>query len=124
MDYSRVTLKGRLTVDPEVCKTQGGSSQARFNIAINRKFTKRDETKGESVTFIPIYAYGKLADNAEKYLKKGSAVLVEGSMEGSEWKDKNTNEKKKILYVVAQQINFLDKKKNTENVAGDSAEPF
>jgi single-strand DNA-binding protein len=110
MDYCKVIVHGRLTQDPEIRYSPGGTAMASFSVAINRKFRKGEsEDLTEAVTFLPVRAYGKMAEDAGKYLGKGRAVLVDGELRSSEWKDKDSGQNRSILYVAAQKIIYLGK---------------
>ena len=74
---NKVILTGRLTRDPEVRYSQGEKSIAiaRYTLAVDRKFKKEGE---QSADFISCVAMGKNGEFAEKYLKQGTKIVVEG----------------------------------------------
>ncbi len=76
---NKVFLSGNLTRDPEMKYTQNGKAMARMGIAVNRRF-KNAETGQYDVDFFNLTAWEKTAEFCGRYLKKGSRVLVEGSM--------------------------------------------
>ena len=78
-----VILTGRLTRDPEIRFSQGGSTIARTSIAVNRPFAKDKE-----VDFFNLVAFGKTAEFLNKYFSKGSKLLVEGHLRYSHYEDK------------------------------------
>ncbi len=71
---NKAIFVGNLTKDPETTVTQKGDSQTRFTIAVNRPF--RDANGDREADFIQVKCYGKNAENAAKYLKKGRKVGV------------------------------------------------
>lgn len=110
MDYCRITMLGRLTQDPEVRATPGGTAVAGFSVAINRKYRKAEtEEIVEAVTFVAVRAFGKHAEHSGQYLHKGRQVLIDGELRQDEWTDKVSGEKRQRLYVVAQRIIYLGK---------------
>ncbi len=110
MDYCKVIVHGRLTQDPEIRYTPAGMAVASFSVAVNRKFRKGDSGElTEAVTFLPIRAFGKLAEHAGQYLGKGRPVLVDGELRSSEWTDKESGKGRYMLYVAAQKIIYLGK---------------
>jgi len=110
MDYCKVIVHGRLTQDPEIRYTPSGTAVANFSVAINRKFRKGNGGDlTEAVTFLPVRAYGKVAEDAGQYLGKGRAVLVDGELRSSAWKDKDSGQNRSMLYVAAQKIIYLGK---------------
>lgn len=84
-----VNFIGRTTADIEIKKSASGSSYCSFNLAINRPKSEGSEQEAD---YPRIVAFGKLAENAEKYVKKGSLIGVEGRVQTSKYeKDGVTN---------------------------------
>jgi single-strand DNA-binding protein len=71
---------GNLTRDPEIKYTPSGAAVGKLGMAINEKYRTKDGEKKEEVCFVDIEIWGAAAENCGKYLKKGSKVLVEGSL--------------------------------------------
>jgi single-strand DNA-binding protein len=103
---NKVLLIGNLTRDPELRYTPGGSAVCEFGMAINRTYTSNNEKK-EEVCFIDINVWGKQAETCSRYLQKGSPVFVEGRLQLDQWKDKETNQPRSRLRVVAERTQFL-----------------
>jgi single-strand DNA-binding protein len=104
---NKVLLIGNLTRDPELRYTPKGTAVAKFGIAVNRTWKNDSGEKKEEVTFIDIDVFGKTAENAGQYLKKGRPVLVEGRLKLDQWDDKQTGQKKTRLGVVGDSLQFL-----------------
>ncbi|MEK7122452.1 MAG: single-stranded DNA-binding protein [Patescibacteria group bacterium] len=85
MDLNKVMLIGRLTKDPEVRATPGGTSVSSFSVATNRAYTDNQGQKQEKVEFHNIVAWGKLADICGQYLTKGKQVYLEGRLQTRDW---------------------------------------
>jgi single-strand DNA-binding protein len=77
-----------------------------FSIATNRVYRDRDGKKQEQADFHNIVVFGRQADTAAQYLKKGSSVYIEGRMQTRSWDDKASGEKKYRTEVVAERVQF------------------
>ena len=82
--YNKVILVGNLTRDVEIRYTQSGSALAKVGIATSRKFKVNGEQR-EEVMFIDLTFFGRTAEVANQYLRKGSKVLVEGRLILEQW---------------------------------------
>lgn len=98
---------GRLTKNPEIKYTQGQPplAVANYTLAINRR--------NDGADFIPCVAFGKSAEFAEKYLKKGMQILVVGRLQISKYTDRDGNSRFKTDIVVDEQ-SFTESKKSSE----------
>ena len=86
---NKVLLIGNCVADPEMRHTQGGDPIAHLRIATNESWKdKNTGEKKESVEFHRVVIFGKVAEIAEKYLKKGSKVYLEGKIQTRKWTDK------------------------------------
>jgi len=106
---NRVQLIGNLGNDPEIKTFDGGKSLARFSMATSESY-KND--KGEKITetqWHNIVSWNGSAKFAEKYLKKGSYVAIEGKLTSRSWDDKDGN-KHYMTEVVANEILLLKSK--------------
>jgi len=98
---------GRLTRDPELRYTSGGTGVSKFAIAINRTYRGQDGNNVEEVLFINIVTWGKQAENCSQFLKKGRRVAVNGELRANNWQDKDGN--KRVSYEInARTVQFLD----------------
>lgn len=105
---NNVSLIGRLTADPELRTTQSGLSVTRFNIAVDRQFTKED---GEKQTdFISIQAWRKTAEFICKYFSKGQKIALTGAIQTGSYTDKDGN-KRYTFDVIANNVEFCEPKK-------------
>ncbi len=85
MDLNKVMLIGRLTKDPEVRATPGGTSVSSFSVATNRAYTDTQGQKQEKAEFHNIVAWGKLAEICGQYLTKGKRAYIEGRLQTRDW---------------------------------------
>ncbi|OGC81296.1 MAG: hypothetical protein A2W07_06230 [candidate division Zixibacteria bacterium RBG_16_43_9] len=109
---NRVLIVGNLTRDPELRYTSTGVPVANFKIASNKKYKDDLGNSKEDVCFIGIVAWQKLAESCSRFLKKGSAVLVEGELR-SRFKENEDGTKRNLIEIRAFQVQFLDKKTET-----------
>lgn len=105
---NKVILCGRLTRDPEVRYSQNGSEQmaiARYTLAVDRR------TKDNNADFIGIVAFGKSAEFAEKYLRKGMKILVTGRIQTGSYTNKD-GQKVYTTDVVVEEHEFCESKQS------------
>ena len=111
--FNKVILVGRLTRDIELRYLNTGSALGKTGIATNRKYTANGEKK-EEVCFIDITFWGKLAEIANQYLRKGSQVLVEGRLMFETWQDQNGQNRSKHSITV-ENMQMLGGASNQDN---------
>jgi len=118
---NRVQLIGRLGKDPEGKFTPTGKKVAHFSLAVsNRWKDKSGETK-ESTEWVNIEAWGRLGEVCQEYLKKGSLIYIEGRLKTDKYEDKG--ETKYFTKIVAQSLEFLDKKPAEEPMTAADEDP-
>lgn len=106
-----VVLMGRLTRDPEIRYSQTGTAVARFNLAVNRRYSKDGEPGAD---FINCIAFGKSAEFAEKYFRKGLKIVIRGRIQTGSY----TNQNGATVYttdVVIEEQNFAESKAAAQN---------
>ena len=101
---NKVLLIGYLTADPELKQTQSGIAVCSFRIGVSRRFSKDKESD-----FIDIVTWRQQAEFVSKYFRKGSPILVVGSLQGRSWTDQN-NQMRYTLEVVADEVSFVESK--------------
>ena len=104
------SLIGRLTKDPEVKKTQSGTSVCSFTIAVDRRFKKADGTR--EADFIPCVGWRQVADIIGQYFHKGSRIGITGSIQTRSYDGQNGNVF--ITEVLVEEIEFIDKRSETQ----------
>lgn len=109
MNINRTIISGRLTKDPELKKI-GEIDLCTFRIASNRIVGKK---KVEKTIFIDTDAWGAQATNCNKFLKKGSRVVIEGILCQDTWDGKN-GEKNSKVYIEADNVVFLDSNSDSQ----------
>jgi single-strand DNA-binding protein len=107
MSINRVTITGNLTRDPELRTTGSGMSVLKLGVAVNDRRKNSSTGEWEEVAnFVDVTAFAGRAENAAKYLKKGSKVGIDGKLRWSSW-ESPAGEKRSKLEVVADDIEFL-----------------
>ena len=109
---NKVILLGRLGADPQLKYTPSGRANASFNLATNAVWKDQEGNQQERTDWHRITAWGKLAEVMGEWLKKGSAVYIEGRLQTRSYEDSN-GVKKYITEVVATDMEMLGKKGET-----------
>ncbi len=117
---NKVILMGRLTRDPDVRYSQGESSMAvaRYTLAVDRR--GRSNAEGQTADFISIVAFGKSGEFAEKYLHKGTKVVVSGRIQTGSYTNKD-GVKVYTTEVVAEDQEFAESKNASSNGGGSGS---
>ncbi len=105
MNLNKVFLIGRLTADPQLRTTTGGQSVTSFSVATNRVWTDKQGQKQEDVQFHNVVVWGRQAEIASQFLKKGSMVMVEGRLQNRSWQDKQ-GQNRTTTEVVCERMQF------------------
>ena len=105
-----VIFMGRLTGDPEIRHTQEGKAVAGFSLAVDRRYKKEGNPAAD---FFRCSAFGNLAEFCEKYLKKGTKILLKGRIENNNYTDRQ-GVKRYDFRVTAEEIEFCEKKADTD----------
>lgn len=104
--FNKAIIVGNVTRDPEVRYTANQHAVASFTVACNRSWRDQNGEFREETAFIPVVVWGKMAENCERYLKKGAPVLVEGRINTRSYETK-TGEKRNVTEIVAETCQFL-----------------
>lgn len=104
---NKVLLIGNLGRDPENRFLPSGGAVCNFSIATTDRYTDKSGQKQERTEWHNIVMYGKLAEIAAQYLKKGSSVYVEGRLQTRKWQDKNTGADRYSTEIIADQMQML-----------------
>ena len=105
--FNKVILLGNLTRDPEVRYTPKGPAVTDLGLAVNRTYTADNGEKREEVTFVDVTFWGRTAEVAGEYLKKGRPVFVEGRLQLDSWDDKQSGQKRSKLKVIGENMQML-----------------
>ncbi|HIP17955.1 MAG TPA: single-stranded DNA-binding protein [Sulfurovum sp.] len=119
--YNKVILAGNLTRDVEVRYTQGGAAIGNTAIATSRKFKSATGEQKEEVLFVDITFFGRTAEIANQYLRKGSKVLVDGRLKLDQWTAQDGSKRSKHS-VTVENLQMLGSKDDAQQ-GGYNAAP-
>ncbi len=103
---NKAILIGNLGRDPELRRTPGGQSVTSFTLATTERRTDRDGQRQDRTEWHNIVAWGRLAELASQYLKKGRTAYIEGRITNRSWDDRDGN-KRYRTEIIANTIQFL-----------------
>ena len=103
--FNQTIMLGNLTRDVQLSYTPGQTAVVDFGIAVNRKWTAGNGKAKESVCYLDVRCYGRLAENCSKYLAQGSAVLVVGHLDFESWEKDGRKHSRHRL--VGETVQFL-----------------
>jgi single-strand DNA-binding protein len=106
MSVNKVILVGRLGRDPETRYTGGGQAVANFSIATDETYKDKNGERQKRTEWHKIVVWGKQAEIAQQYLKKGSLIFIEGRIQSREWQDKE-GQKRTSFEIVATNFRML-----------------
>jgi single-strand DNA-binding protein len=107
MSVNKVILVGRLGRDPETRYTSGGQAVANFTLATDESFKSRSGERQKRTEWHRVVLWGKLAEIAQQYLKKGMLVYVEGRLQTRQWEDKRDGQKRQTTEIVGNVMRML-----------------
>jgi single-strand DNA-binding protein len=119
---NKVILIGNLGKDPELRYTPGGQPVASFPLATTERWSDKNGQRQDRTEWHNIVVWGKLAELANQYLKKGRSAYIEGRITNRSWDDKDGNKKYKTE-IVANQIQFLGSPQSQSGGADMQAGP-
>ena len=103
---NKVIIIGNLGADPEG-RNAGSGRVVNLRIATSRRYTTKDGSKAEQTECHTVVLWNKLGELAERYLKKGRSVYIEGRLQTRDWVDQKTGEKRYKTEIVAHEMTFL-----------------
>ena len=109
MEINTINLVGRAGREPDVRYFESGSIVANFTLAVNRR------SRDEEPDWFNLEIWGKQAQIAADYVKKGSLIGITGSFKIDSWKHKNTGEDRYKPVVRVDRLNLLSSRKESEN---------
>ena len=115
--FNKTVLVGNLTRDVELRYVSNGNAIGNSAIAVSRKYTNNNGAQVEEVMFIDITFFGKIAEVANQYLRKGSKLLVEGRLKFDQWTDNNGQNRSKHS-VVVENMEMLGSPQNQQQQQG------
>jgi single-strand DNA-binding protein len=114
--FNKVILIGNLGKDPETRTLESGAVMCRFPMATTETYKNRQSGEKTSHTeWHNIVLWRGLAEVADKYLKKGSKILIEGKIRTRSWEDKESGQMRYTTEILADQLQMLDTKKEASS---------
>ena len=110
---NKVILIGNLGKDPDIVVFDGIKKDT-FSLATNESYKNKDGQKVEQTEWHNIVCWNNIAENAEKVLKKGMQIYLEGKIRSRQWDDKEGN-KKYFVDIIADTFTILSKSNNSQN---------
>jgi len=110
MNLNKVFLIGNLTADPELRTTTSGQKVCTLRIATNRTWKNQAGERQEKAEFHSVILWGRLAEIASQYLKKGSMAYIEGHIETRSWDDQQSGQKRYRTEIIAERMQLGPKK--------------
>ena len=116
--YNKIILAGNLTRDIEIKYTQSGSAIGNTAIATSRKFKSATGEQKEEVLFVDLTFFGRTAEIANQYLRKGSKVLVDGRLKLDQWTAQDGSKRSKHS-VTVENLQMLGSKDEAAPMGGN-----
>ncbi|MBI2594936.1 MAG: single-stranded DNA-binding protein [Candidatus Colwellbacteria bacterium] len=103
MNLNKVFVAGRLTADPELRTTPGGTHVISFSVATNRVWTDKNGGRKEETEFHNVVAWGRQAEIVSQFLRKGGLILIEGRLQTRSWEGKD-GQTRRTTEIIAERI--------------------
>jgi single-strand DNA-binding protein len=105
-NFNKILLMGNLTRDPQLSYTPSQTAVVDFGLAVNRRWTSRDGDKKEETCFVDCRAFGRTAENLNKYMSKGRPLFIEGRLTFDSWTAQDGTKRSKHR-VTVENFQFL-----------------
>ena len=117
---NKVILIGRLVRDPELRYTQSNQAVCNFTLAVDKKLSREKREEAEATgrptaDFPRIIVWGKMGENASRYLEKGKQCAIEGRIQTGSYQDSETGKTVYTTDIVAENVEFLSKSTQDES---------
>ncbi len=119
---NKVILIGRLGQDPDLRYTPSGTAVTTLSVATNEVWRDRDGNNQERTEWHRVVLWGKQAETAGEYLKKGSRIYIEGRLQTRNWEDKDGN-RRYTTEVIASRMQFMDGRQESQAAAVEIPPP-
>lgn len=120
---NKVVLVGRLGKPPETRYTGSGQAVCNFSMATDESFKDKSGARQNRTEWHKIVLWGKQAEIAQQYLRKGSLVYLEGKIQSREWEDRE-GQKKTAFEIIGANFRMLEKKESTENGQAETGDAY
>ena len=120
-NYNKVMLMGNLTRDPQLSYLPSQTAVVEFGLAVNRNWTGKDGEKKEETCFVDCRAFGRTAENLNKYMSKGKPLFVEGRLTYDAWTAQDGTKRSRHR-VTVENFQFIDSGRRQGGDRGESKE--
>ena len=120
--FNKVILLGNMVADPELRQTPSGKSVCSFRIGVQRRFSRAQDQESSS-DFFTINAWDKTAEFVSRYFKKGSAILVCGTLQNRSWVDQQ-GQKRYATEINADEVTFGSSANGNSQNASDTGNTY
>lgn len=120
---NKTYIIGNLTREPEIKFTPKGTAVGEISLAVNRVYSNDQGEKKEDTTFVDVELWGRQAEIAGEYLKKGRPVFIEGRLKVESWEDKESGAKRSKMKVVCENLQLLGGGKEDSGDREESSAP-
>lgn len=118
---NKCILIGNLGRDPEVRTTPSGQPVANLSLATSRRWKDKQGNRQEATEWHSIVVWGRQAEVAGEYLRKGSRLYLEGRLQTRSWEDKQSGEKKYRTEIVCEQFQMLGETQQSKTDTDDQS---
>ena len=115
---NKVILIGNLGQDPESRFTPQGTAVTSFSVATNESWKSQNGEIKEHTEWHRIEMFGKRAETANEYMRKGNTVYIEGRLKTDEWEDKETGQKRRATKIQCDNFTMLGRRGDSQNQTG------
>jgi single stranded DNA-binding protein (ssb) len=116
---NKVILIGNVGADPEVRTLEGGNKVARLNLATTERiYNPATQERRDHTEWHRIVLWRGLADVADRFVKKGSQIYIEGKIRSREWEDEATKTKRYAIEIVADDLKLLGRRDSSQGESG------
>ena len=116
---NKVMIIGNLGKDPEVRTTPQGATVANFSVACTERWKDQSGQRQERTEWVNVVLWRRTAEIAQRFLRKGSKVYIEGKLQTRSWDDTATGQKRYVTEVIGDQLVLLDRKEQGSAPAQD-----
>lgn len=106
-DLNSVSLVGRVTRDPELRYTSGGTAVLNLSLAVNESIRQADGTYQEVPHFFDIQYWGKAAEGVRPHISKGRQLAIQGKLKFQSWEDRDSGQKRSKVVITAMYLQLL-----------------
>lgn len=115
---NNISILGTITREPELKYTQGGTAILSFGIAYNEKRKQQDGRYQDLAHFFEVTAFGKKAETVNQWFRKGSRILIQGSLDYQSWE--KDGQKKSKVGIKLNDFDFIDKRESNNEQANQA----